>query len=91
MNPFPRALSYILLSGAVLLVGLFMYDGNKNGESELGLLFKAPFIAGTDVFMDASTPAWIDLEWNDPTNGAGTTSMRIPNWPSSQALTLVYF
>jgi len=73
------------------VVGLFMYDGNRNGMSELGSLFTAPFIVGTDVFMDATSPAWIELEWNDPTNGSGTTSMRIPNWPSSEALTLVYF
>ncbi len=73
------------------VVGLFMYDGNRNGTSELGSLFTAPFIVGTDVFMDAAIPEWIDLEWNDPTNGAGPTSMKIPNWPSSQALTLVYF
>jgi len=73
------------------VVGLFMYDGNTNGESELGSLFTAPFIVGTDVFMDASTPAWIELKWNDPTNGSGTTTMRVPNWPSSEALILVYF
>ncbi len=73
------------------VVGLFMYDGNTNGESELGSLFTAPFIVGTDVFMDASTPKWIKLKWNDPTNGSGPTTMRIPNWPSSEALILVYF
>jgi hypothetical protein len=73
------------------VVGLFMYDGNTNGSSELGSLFTAPFIVGTDVFMDTTSPAWIELEWNDPTNGSGTTTMRIPNWPSSEALTLVYF
>ena len=73
------------------IVGLFMYDDNTNGESELGALFSAPFIVGTDVFMNASEPAWIELEWNDPTNGSGNTTMRIPNWPSSTALNLVYF
>ena len=73
------------------VVGLFMYDGNRDGQSELGSLFAAPFIVGTDVFMDASSPAWLGLVWNDPTAGNGTTRMRVPNWPSSEALILVYF
>jgi pimeloyl-ACP methyl ester carboxylesterase len=74
------------------IVGLFMYDDNLNGESELGSLFTAPFIVGTDAFFDASTPAWLEIEFNDPvTSEVGPITIKIPNWPSSEALNLVYF
>lgn len=74
------------------VVGLFMYDGNQNGSSELGALFgPANFLVGTDLFIDATTPAWIDIEWEDPVNGYGVTKMKIPNWPSNEALNLIYF
>jgi hypothetical protein len=47
---------------------------------------------GTDAFFDASTPAWVEIEFNDPiTSDAGPTTVKIPNWPSSEALNLVYF
>lgn len=74
------------------IVGLFMYDDNSNGKSELGNLWTAPFIVGTDAFFDASTPAWLEVEFSDSvTSDAGTIKMKIPNWPSSEALNLVYF
>ena len=77
-------------SGSV--VGFFMYDANTNNESELGAVFgPSTFLVGTDVFIDATTPAWVELEWYDPTNGNDPVTMKIPNWPSSTALNLVYF
>jgi pimeloyl-ACP methyl ester carboxylesterase len=69
-------------------VGLFMFDDNQNGASDGGSLASyegLPFIRGTDVFMDASKPAFIELDYNG-------TVMKIPNWPSaSEGPTLVVF
>ncbi|MDH5672354.1 MAG: alpha/beta fold hydrolase [Myxococcales bacterium] len=66
------------------VVGLFMYDANQNGESELGSSFAAGFVQGTDVFIDASEPRWVEVEW---TNEEGqTTELKIGNWPSSENL-----
>lgn len=67
------------------VVGLFMYDANENAKSDLGaVLPNGSFLLGTDVFLDASKPAWIDVEW---TNEEGSTaSLKIPNWPSTQNL-----
>jgi pimeloyl-ACP methyl ester carboxylesterase len=60
-----------------ITVGLFMSDQNMNGMSDLGVAFSQPFIVGTDVYVDAGQPAWIDVTWN------GQAAMRIPNWPSA--------
>lgn len=60
-------------------VGLFMADQNENMQSDLGSAFTAPFVVGTDVFVDANTPAWIELEWNGET-------MRVPNWPADEGM-----
>jgi pimeloyl-ACP methyl ester carboxylesterase len=60
-------------------VGLFMFDANQNGASDGGSLMAyegLPFIRGTDVFMDASSPALIELDYNG-------TVMKVPNWPST--------
>lgn len=67
------------------VVGMFMYDANENGESDLGAVFgPSSFLVGTDVFMDASEPRFMELEW---TNEEGrTTTFKIPNWPSDQSL-----
>lgn len=77
------------------VVGFFMYDDASQGvvgQSDLGALFgPAVFLVGTDVFVDATTPAWVTLEWYDPTNFNPPSTMKIPNWPSSEGLTLLYF
>lgn len=74
------------------VVGFFMYDGNLNGESDFGALFgPSSFLVGTDVYVDATEPAWIELEWYDPTNGNDPITMKVPNWPSDEALILLYF
>lgn len=66
------------------VVGMFMYDDNENGETDLGAVFgPMSFLVGTDVFMDATTPRWMQLQW---TNEEGaTTVLEIPNWPSEDA------
>lgn len=70
------------------VVGMFMYDANENGETDLGAVFgPMSFLVGTDVFMDASEPRFMELEW---TNEEGrSTTLRIPNWPSDQNLVSV--
>ena len=69
-------------------VGFFMFDDNLNGASDGGNLAAysgLPFLRGTDLFMDASKPAFIELEYNG-------TLMKIPNWPSqSQGPNVVIF
>jgi pimeloyl-ACP methyl ester carboxylesterase len=65
------------------VVGLFMYDANQDGQTELGMVDSGPFLMFTDVFMDASKPKMIDIEFtagSEDTND--TNSMKIPNWPS---------
>jgi hypothetical protein len=69
---------------ATSTVGLFMADQNMNKKSELGAVFSAPFIVGTDVYVDAESPRWIVLDWNGQIT-------RIPNWPSSDGLLSVSF
>jgi hypothetical protein len=65
-----------------------MFDENKNGLSNGGSLASyaaTPFVKGTDVFMQASTPAFLEMNCNG-------TVMNIPNWPSvSEGLTSVMF
>lgn len=65
------------------VVGLFMYDANKDGQTEGGMVDSGPFLMFTDVFMDATKPKMIDIAFTagseDPND---TNSMKIPNWPS---------
>jgi hypothetical protein len=69
------------------VVGLFMYDDNENGESEFGSVFASGFVLGTDVYLDATTPRFMEVEW---ANEEGSTAhLRVPNWPSSESLTSV--
>jgi hypothetical protein len=71
----------------MVTVGLYMSDQNKNGTSEYGQSFTSNFLAGTDVFLDAATPAFIALTWKDPF-GVETT-LKVPNWPSTDGILLV--
>jgi len=69
------------------VVGLFMFDANGNAQSDFGAAFSGSFLMGTDVFIDAGAPRWIDLAW---TNEEGnSTRLAIPNWPSSENLVSV--
>jgi pimeloyl-ACP methyl ester carboxylesterase len=69
-------------------VGLFLFDENRNGVTNGGSLLAyaaTPFVKGTDVFMSASPPAFLEMNFNG-------TVLKIPNWPSaSEGLTSVMF
>jgi hypothetical protein len=58
-----------------ITVGLFMADQNENKETDLGVSFKASFIIGTDVYVDATKPKWIELDWKGQI-------LKVPNYPS---------
>jgi hypothetical protein len=67
-----------LANASTSTVGFFMFDANTNQTTDLGSIpaySNTPFIRGTDVFMQATTPAFIEMTFN------GTTQ-KIPNWPS---------
>jgi hypothetical protein len=64
------------------VTGLFMYDANQNKASDLGVVYNLSFLWHTDVYVDATTPRWIDVEW---TNEEGrTATLKIANWPASE-------
>jgi hypothetical protein len=88
-NAGEGALATPALDGGV--VGFFMYDADRNRQTSLGLVASAPFLAFTDVFMDASAPRFIEVGF---AAGSEDTSivdrrLRIPNWPSDGALILM--
>ncbi len=69
----------------------FLYDANTDGGTDLGLVDSAPFLSFTDVYIDATVPTLIEVSF---TAGSEDTSIvdqkiRIPNWPSSDALILL--
>lgn len=69
-------------------VGLFLVDDNNNKKSDLGALpvFSVlPFVKGSDVYMQAKTPAFINVKFNG-------VALKVPNWPSkSNGPTVVMF
>jgi hypothetical protein len=74
-------------------VGLFLEDANKDGKTELGLVTSAPFIAFSDVYMQAKTPSFVQLSLtagSEDTNVVSKTAV-ISNWASSGALINVFF
>jgi hypothetical protein len=90
-NAGTDALNVQVLNGGV--VGLFMYDANTNGQTDLGLAYSTFFIAFTDVFMDATTPKFVELSFTPGSEDSASVGNRvkIPNWPSSDAQVLVMF
>ncbi len=68
-----------------------MYDANTNGQTDLGLVTSAPFLAFTDVFMDATEPRFIDVSFTAGSEDESIVDrkLRIPNWPSDDALLLM--
>lgn len=88
-NAGEEALAIPALDGGV--VGFFMYDANTNGQTDLGLVTSAPFLSFTDVFIDATTPRFLDIRFTagsvDPS--VVDLRLRIPNWPSDGALMLM--
>ena len=73
---------------ATSTVGLFLFDANLNGQTEGGALTayaSTPFVKGSDVFLAATTPRFIEMKFNGKT-------LKIPNWPSaSEGQTLLMF
>jgi pimeloyl-ACP methyl ester carboxylesterase len=88
-NAGEGALATGALDGGV--VGFFMYDANTNGQTELGLVSSAPFLAFTDVFMDATEPRFIEVRFTAGSEDDSIVEqeLRIPNWPSDGALLLM--
>jgi pimeloyl-ACP methyl ester carboxylesterase len=88
-NAGSEAMATPALDGGI--VGFFMYDANVDGETQLGLVEAAPFLSFTDVFMDTSEPRFIEVRFTagseDPSIADQT--LRIPNWPSDDALLLM--
>ncbi|HEY5147444.1 MAG TPA: hypothetical protein VII82_11795 [Polyangiaceae bacterium] len=74
-------------------VGLFMDDANKNGKSDLGLPFSGPFIAFTDVFIDATKPAFVTLSLTAGSEDTAIVNNQVvvSNWPSNQGFVSVTF
>ena len=75
------------------VVGLFMYDGNKNGKTDLGLIASAPFLSFTDVFIDAKTPNLVQLSLTPGSEEPSSmnNTVIVSNWPSDGALLNVMF
>jgi hypothetical protein len=79
-----------LMGGAV---GLFMYDANKNGKSDLGLVTSGPFLSFTDVFVDSKTPKLVELSLTPGSEDPSIVGEKvvISNWPSSEAQMIATF
>jgi pimeloyl-ACP methyl ester carboxylesterase len=79
------------LAGGV--VGLFMYDANKNGKSDLGLITSGPFLSFTDVFVSAKTPNFVELSLTPGSEDPATMNDKIviSNYPSDGALINIFF
>ena len=90
-NAGTAAFAVQALNGGV--VGLFMYDANENRQTDLGLVYSAPFLAFTDVFMDASTPQFVALSFTPGSEESASVGdpLTISNWPSADALVSVMF
>jgi hypothetical protein len=75
------------------VVGLFMYDGNKNGKTDLGLLTSAPFLSFTDVYINAKTPNLVALSLTPGSEEPASmnNTVIVSNYPSSGALLNVMF
>lgn len=90
-NAGENALATPALDGGV--VGFFMFDDNTNTQTDLGLVASAPFLSFTDVFMDATQARFIEVSFTAGSEDEALVDqkVRIPNWPSSDALILVMF
>jgi hypothetical protein len=90
-NSGAAALATQNLRGGV--VGFFIYDHNTNGATDLGLPVSGPFIAFSDVFMDASKPKFIELSFTAGSEDGSIVErkLKVPNWPSSDVLMLAMF
>jgi pimeloyl-ACP methyl ester carboxylesterase len=79
------------LQGGV--AAIFLEDANKNGKTDLGLPYKTTFIAFSDAFIDAKTPAFVDMKFT--AGSEDTTTVDVPividNYPSSLGFVGVMF
>jgi hypothetical protein len=62
------------------VTGLFMFDANLNKASDLGRVYNVSFLWGTDVFIDSSSPRWLDVRWRN--EEGHTAELKVPNWDS---------
>lgn len=85
-NAGDQALATAALGGGV--VGFFLYDANLNLATDLGLVASAPFLAFTDVFVDAREPRFVELEFTAGSEDPSIVASRIEvsNWPSNDLL-----
>jgi len=85
-NAGDQALATAALGGGV--VGFFLYDANLNLATDLGLVASAPFLAFTDVFVDAREPRFVELEFTAGSEDPSIVASRIEvsNWPSNDIL-----
>jgi hypothetical protein len=74
-------------------VGLFLENHSGTTMSNLGLVTSAPFIAFTDVYIQATTPAFIPMTFTAGSEDLDRVSVPVvlSNWPSSQVLLSVIF
>jgi hypothetical protein len=81
-NAGQKALDNQATAGGV--VGFFMYDANKNKKTDLGMVDSGPFLMFTDVFMDASTPGLIEMNFVAGSEDVNEMqSIKFSNWPST--------
>jgi len=79
------------LQGGV--AAIWLEDANMNRKTDLGLVYATTFIAFTDVFMDATRPAFINLTFTAGAEDPDTVAVPIviDNWPSTQSLVTLMF
>ena len=81
-NAGSKALMNMGTAGGV--VGFFMYDANKNKQTDLGMVDSGPFLMFTDVFMDASKPAFIEMNFVAGSEDENEkVDVKLSNWPST--------
>jgi hypothetical protein len=79
------------LNGGV--VAMFLSDFNTNKKTDLGLSGSAAFIAFSDLYVDATTPKFLDLSFTAGSEDASEKSVKATavNWPSKDLLVSVTF
>lgn len=88
-NAGAEAMMSAALDGGV--VGFFMFDDDLDRQTDLGLVASSPFLSFTDVFMDAAAPHFIEIRFTAGSEDPSIVdqTLRIPNWPSDDALLLM--
>jgi hypothetical protein len=43
-------------------------------------VYNVSFLWGTDVFIDSSSPRWLDVRWRN--EEGNTAELKVPNWDS---------